>query len=92
MFCYILKDLGRDIYDIYAEYENEEVEDRLPVSPSRLLNSPTKHFILNINVGGTVTPLNFCITANIFILLLEGLNLTLINKQQRWHSCIIITL
>lgn len=54
MFCFILKDLSRDIYDIYAEYENEEVEDRLPVSPSHLLNSPTKHFVLNINVGGTV--------------------------------------
>lgn len=53
-----VKDLGRDIYDIYAEYENEEEEDRLPVSPSRLLLSPTKHYVLNINVGGTVTLLN----------------------------------
>ncbi|KAL4005060.1 hypothetical protein ACER0C_004773 [Sarotherodon galilaeus] len=58
-----MQDLGRDIYDIYAEYENEEVEDRLPVSPSRLLNSPTKHFILNINVGGTVYHLPYRLAA-----------------------------
>lgn len=50
-----VKDLGRDIYDMYAEYESEELEDQLPVSPSRLLLSPQKHFTLNINVGGTVT-------------------------------------
>ncbi|XP_070707120.1 potassium voltage-gated channel subfamily V member 2 [Pempheris klunzingeri] len=52
-----MQDLGRDIYDIYAEYEDEneeEEEDSLLVSPSRLLLSPTKHFALNINVGGTV--------------------------------------
>lgn len=50
-----VKDLSRDIYDLYAEYEREEVDDRLPVSPSRILRSPTKHLNLNINVGGTVT-------------------------------------
>lgn len=49
-----LKDLSRDIYDLYAEYEREELEDRLPVSPSRVLLSPNKHSTLNINVGGTV--------------------------------------
>ncbi|XP_037835287.1 potassium voltage-gated channel subfamily V member 2 isoform X1 [Kryptolebias marmoratus] len=49
-----MQDLSRDIYDLYAEYEREEVEDRLPVSPSRVLLSPTKHLTLNINVGGTV--------------------------------------
>ncbi|XP_015246570.1 potassium voltage-gated channel subfamily V member 2 [Cyprinodon tularosa] len=49
-----MQDLSRDIYDLYAEYEREEVEDRLPVSPSRVLVSPTKHLTLNINVGGTV--------------------------------------
>lgn len=55
-----VKDLCRDIYDLYAEYEDEEEEeeDRLPVSPSRLLLSPTKHLTLNINVGGTVSSLN----------------------------------
>ncbi|KAF7217696.1 potassium voltage-gated channel subfamily V member 2-like [Nothobranchius furzeri] len=49
-----MQDLSRDIYDLYAEYEREELEDRLPVSPSRILLSPTKHLTLNINVGGTV--------------------------------------
>lgn len=56
-----VKDLGRDIYDLYAEYaeEEEEEEDPFPASPSRLLLSPNKQFILNINVGGTVTSLIF---------------------------------
>ncbi|KAM9323042.1 potassium voltage-gated channel subfamily V member 2-like [Pholidichthys leucotaenia] len=58
-----MQDLSRDIYDIYAEYENEEVEDRLPVSPSHLLPSPRKHFILNINVGGTVYHLPYRLAA-----------------------------
>ncbi|XP_013883914.1 potassium voltage-gated channel subfamily V member 2 isoform X1 [Austrofundulus limnaeus] len=49
-----MQDLSRDIYDLYAEYEREELEDRLPVSPSRVLLSPNKHLTLNINVGGTV--------------------------------------
>lgn len=62
MFLFLLvKDLCRDIYDIYAEYEDEqqEEEDRVPVSPSRLLLSPTKHLTLHINVGGTVSVLTF---------------------------------
>ena len=54
-----VKELGRDIYDMYAEYESEDEEDRLPVTSSHFLLSPTKHFNLNINVGGTVTLLNF---------------------------------
>ncbi|XP_042365932.1 potassium voltage-gated channel subfamily V member 2 [Plectropomus leopardus] len=58
-----MQDLGRDIYDLYAEYENEEEEDRLPVSPSRVLLSPTKHFTLNINVGGTVYHLPYRLAA-----------------------------
>uniref|UniRef100_A0A672JR95 Potassium voltage-gated channel subfamily V member 2 n=1 Tax=Salarias fasciatus TaxID=181472 RepID=A0A672JR95_SALFA len=58
-----MQDLSRDIYDLYAEYEDEEVEDRLPVSPSRLLLSPTKHFTLNINVGGTVYHLPYRLAA-----------------------------
>lgn len=53
-----MKDLCRDIYDLYAEYEDEEEEDRLTVSTSQLLLSPTKHLILNINVGGRVTLLS----------------------------------
>ncbi|XP_056289145.1 potassium voltage-gated channel subfamily V member 2-like [Pseudoliparis swirei] len=57
-----MQDLGRDIYDLYTEYENEE-EDRLPVSPSCLLLSPTKHFTLNINVGGTVYYLSYRLAA-----------------------------
>ncbi|XP_054469067.1 potassium voltage-gated channel subfamily V member 2 [Anoplopoma fimbria] len=58
-----MQDLGRDIYDIYAEYENEEEEDRLPVSQSCLLLSPTKQFTLNINVGGTVYYLPYALAA-----------------------------
>ncbi|MEQ2188368.1 hypothetical protein GOODEAATRI_014242, partial [Goodea atripinnis] len=56
-------DLSRDIYDLYAEYEREEVEDRLPVSPSHVLVSPTKHLTLNINVGGTVYLLPYRLAA-----------------------------
>uniref|UniRef100_A0A672Z5F9 Potassium channel, subfamily V, member 2a n=1 Tax=Sphaeramia orbicularis TaxID=375764 RepID=A0A672Z5F9_9TELE len=51
-----------DIYDIYAEYEHEEDEDQFPVSPCRL-SAPTKHFILNINVGGTVYRLPYRLAA-----------------------------
>lgn len=50
----LCQDLCRDIYDLYAEYEEEEVQDQFPVSP-RLLRSPAKHLNLNINVGGTVS-------------------------------------
>ncbi|KAM4532136.1 potassium voltage-gated channel subfamily V member 2 [Fundulus diaphanus] len=58
-----MQDLSRDIYDLYAEYEREEVEDRLPVSPSRVLVTPTKHLTLNINVGGTVYLLPYRLAA-----------------------------
>ncbi|KAM9735007.1 potassium voltage-gated channel subfamily V member 2 [Menidia menidia] len=58
-----MQDLSTDIYDLYAEYEREEVEDRLPGSPSRLLRSPTKHLTLNINVGGTVYLLPYRLAA-----------------------------
>ncbi|XP_075935923.1 potassium voltage-gated channel subfamily V member 2 [Anarhichas minor] len=67
-----MQDLGRDIYDLYAEYEHEdeddeeeeeEEEDRLPVSPACLLLSPKKHFTLNINVGGTVYYLPYRLAA-----------------------------
>lgn len=51
-----MKDLCRDIYDLYAEDEEEE-EDRLSAPPSHLLFSPAKHLTLNINVGGTVSSL-----------------------------------
>ncbi|XP_061656410.1 potassium voltage-gated channel subfamily V member 2 [Syngnathoides biaculeatus] len=44
-----MENLGKDVYDLYAE--DEEEEDALP---PRILLSPTKHFKLNINVGGTV--------------------------------------
>ncbi|XP_028274269.1 potassium voltage-gated channel subfamily V member 2 [Parambassis ranga] len=62
-----MQDLSRDIYDLYAEYgdeeEEEEEEDQLLVSPSHLLVSPTKHFTLNINVGGTVYHLPYRLAA-----------------------------
>lgn len=50
-----MKELCRDIYDLYAEYEDEDEEDGCPGSPSQLLLPPTKHLTLNINVGGTVS-------------------------------------
>lgn len=49
----ICQELCRDIYDLYAEYEEEEVQDQF-VS-LHLLLSPVKHLYLNINVGGTVS-------------------------------------
>ncbi|XP_061589479.1 potassium voltage-gated channel subfamily V member 2 isoform X1 [Cololabis saira] len=58
-----MQDLSRDIYDLYAEYEREEVEDRLPGSPSRILRSPTRHLTLNINVGGMVYLLPYRLAA-----------------------------
>lgn len=58
VFDSFVKDLGRDIYDLYAEYAEEE-EDPFAASPSRLLLPPDKQLILNINVGGTVTLLSF---------------------------------
>ncbi|KAK7896049.1 hypothetical protein WMY93_021374 [Mugilogobius chulae] len=51
-----LTDVSRDIYDIYAEYEREEDIELYPVSP-------TKHFTLNINVGGTVYRLPYQLAA-----------------------------
>ncbi|KAM4634148.1 potassium voltage-gated channel subfamily V member 2 [Polymixia lowei] len=48
-----MQDLGRDIYDLYADYEDVE-DDGLLGSAVPLLSSPTKHHTLNINVGGKV--------------------------------------
>ncbi|KAI4816937.1 hypothetical protein KUCAC02_009237 [Chaenocephalus aceratus] len=58
-----MQELGRDIYDMYAEYESEDEEDRLPVTSSHFLLSPNKHFNLNINVGGTVYHLPYRLAA-----------------------------
>ncbi|KAM9841108.1 potassium voltage-gated channel subfamily V member 2-like [Aulostomus maculatus] len=49
-----MQDLSRDIYDLYAEYEDEGEDDGRLAPPSHLVVSPAKHLILNINVGGTV--------------------------------------
>lgn len=54
------QELCRDIYDLYAEYEDEDEEDGCPGSPSQLLLPPNKHLNLNINVGGTVSPILCC--------------------------------
>ncbi|KAG5841497.1 hypothetical protein ANANG_G00200140 [Anguilla anguilla] len=43
-----MEDVSRDIYDIYAEYEEEENQ-----SPFRL-SLPAKNYMLNLNVGGKV--------------------------------------
>ncbi|KAK5851671.1 hypothetical protein PBY51_023208 [Eleginops maclovinus] len=60
-----MQELGRDIYDLYAEYgtDEEEEDNQLPVSSSRILLSPSKHFTLNINVGGTVYHLPYRLAA-----------------------------
>ncbi|TNM92398.1 potassium voltage-gated channel subfamily V member 2 [Takifugu flavidus] len=57
-----MTELCRDIYDLYAEYEEEEVQDQF-VSPHLLL-SPVKHLYLNINVGGTMYRLPFRLAAS----------------------------
>ncbi|XP_037122309.1 potassium voltage-gated channel subfamily V member 2-like [Syngnathus acus] len=43
-----MQELGKDVYDLYAEDEEEDA------SPPHTLLSPSEHFTLNINVGGTV--------------------------------------
>lgn len=43
-----MQDLSRDIYDIYAEDEDDE-DERLMHSPRE---SPKKNYMININVGG----------------------------------------
>ncbi|KAG7268465.1 hypothetical protein CRUP_016899 [Coryphaenoides rupestris] len=43
-----MQDLSRDIYDIYAEDEDDE-DERLMHSPTQ---SPKKNYMININVGG----------------------------------------
>ncbi|XP_054613027.1 potassium voltage-gated channel subfamily V member 2 [Dunckerocampus dactyliophorus] len=52
-----MQDLGRDIYDLYAEDEEDDA------SPTRMLLSPAKDFTLNINVGGTVYHLPYRLAA-----------------------------
>ncbi|XP_061733143.1 potassium voltage-gated channel subfamily V member 2 isoform X2 [Nerophis ophidion] len=54
-----MQDLGRDMYDLYAE-DDEEEED---ASLTGMLPSPAKHFTLNINVGGTVYSLPYRLAA-----------------------------
>nr|XP_061836790.1 potassium voltage-gated channel subfamily V member 2-like [Nerophis lumbriciformis]XP_061836791.1 potassium voltage-gated channel subfamily V member 2-like [Nerophis lumbriciformis]XP_061836792.1 potassium voltage-gated channel subfamily V member 2-like [Nerophis lumbriciformis] len=54
-----MQDLGTDLYDLYAE-DDEEEED---TSLTRMLLSPAKHFTLNINVGGTVYRLPYRLAA-----------------------------
>lgn len=47
-----MQELSRDIYDLYAEYEDEE-EDGGPAYASCKLISPSKNnYVININVGG----------------------------------------
>ncbi|KAG7235620.1 hypothetical protein INR49_002430, partial [Caranx melampygus] len=57
------RNLDRDIYDLYADYEYEEEEKQFQTSSSHLLISPFKHFILNINVGGMVYHLPYRLAA-----------------------------
>ncbi|KAL1266980.1 hypothetical protein QQF64_002655 [Cirrhinus molitorella] len=56
-----MQELSKDIYDIYAEYEDDE-EDRL-MSTSAKLSSPTKNYMLNINVGGKVYQISYRVAA-----------------------------
>lgn len=55
------KGKDKDIYDIYAEYEDEGLDegfDKIGVSPMRQL-SPAKNYMLNINVGGKVYKISY---------------------------------
>ncbi|KAK1174726.1 potassium voltage-gated channel subfamily V member 2 [Acipenser oxyrinchus oxyrinchus] len=46
-----MQDLSHDIYDIYAQYEDSGDDERpLPFK----LTSPSKNYMLNINVGGKI--------------------------------------
>ncbi|KAG1971064.1 potassium voltage-gated channel subfamily V member 2 [Pimephales promelas] len=55
-----MQELSRDIYDIYAEYEDDE-EERLLSTPSKL--STQKNYMLNINVGGKVYQISYRVAA-----------------------------
>ncbi|XP_046871580.1 potassium voltage-gated channel subfamily V member 2 [Hypomesus transpacificus] len=46
-----MQELSRDIYDIYAEYDDEDDDGRVSCAVSRL-SSPARNYMLNINVGG----------------------------------------
>ncbi|KAJ8393948.1 hypothetical protein AAFF_G00054810 [Aldrovandia affinis] len=56
-----MQDLSRDIYDIYAEYEDEE-DEGLALTPLRL-DFPSKDYMLNINVGGKVYQMSYRVAA-----------------------------
>ncbi|KAG8012242.1 Potassium voltage-gated channel subfamily V member 2 [Nibea albiflora] len=46
-----MQDLSRDIYDIYAEYEDED-NDTAGYSFSKQFSPAKKNYVININVGG----------------------------------------
>ena len=52
-----LTELNRDIYDIYAEYEDDD-DDRIAGTSMRFA-SPVKNYMLNINVGGKVYQISY---------------------------------
>uniref|UniRef100_A0A3P8ZC68 Potassium voltage-gated channel subfamily V member 2 n=2 Tax=Esox lucius TaxID=8010 RepID=A0A3P8ZC68_ESOLU len=54
-----MQELSRDIYDIYAEYEDDE---DVNISPTRGLYSPA-NYMLNINVGGKVYKISYKLAA-----------------------------
>ncbi len=56
-----MQELSKDIYDIYAEYEDDE-EERLMSTHSKL-SSPAKNYMLNINVGGKVYQISYRVAA-----------------------------
>ncbi|KAG9335737.1 hypothetical protein JZ751_004273 [Albula glossodonta] len=56
-----MQELSRDIYDLYAEDEEEE-DERLPMTPIKL-SSPSKNYMLNINVGGKVYQMSYRVAA-----------------------------
>ncbi|KAG7476651.1 hypothetical protein MATL_G00085290 [Megalops atlanticus] len=56
-----MQDLSVDIYDIFAEDDDED--EKMPMSPSRLMSSPPKNYMLNINVGGKVYQMSYRVAA-----------------------------
>ncbi|KAG5261801.1 hypothetical protein AALO_G00288550 [Alosa alosa] len=53
-----MTELSKDIYDIYAEYEDEDDDKIMAMTPMRLA-SPAKNYMLNINVGGKVYQISY---------------------------------
>ncbi|KAM3867710.1 potassium voltage-gated channel subfamily V member 2-like [Diretmus argenteus] len=57
-----MQELSRDIYDIYAEYEDEE-DDTSPHPFSKQVSPAKKNYMININVGGKLYQITYRMAA-----------------------------